>query len=83
MFGYSFDKIEQKTGVRANSTGKLIKRAIKQAGYNDFYKVLAYMSTIDRLGQLTRVVNSTELLGNICKAILVYNNLQIHIAILD
>lgn len=45
--------------------------------------VLLYISTIDRSGWLTRVVDSIELLENIRKAMLVYNDLQPLIAILD
>lgn len=37
--------------------------------------MLAFISTIDRPRWPTRVVDSKELLENICKAILVYNNL--------
>lgn len=37
--------------------------------------MLAYLSTIDRPEQSTRVIDSIELLGNIYKVILVPNNL--------
>ena len=83
LFGWTFDEIKRKTGVKANSAGKLIKCAIEEAGCNDFHKMLACISTIDRPGQPTKVIDGTKLLGNICKAMLVYNNLQAHVAILD
>lgn len=75
LFGCIFDKIKQKTGIKANSTRKLIKRPIKQVGYNNFQKVLSCMSTIDRQGQLIRFVDGIKLFGNICKPILVNKNL--------
>lgn len=75
LFSCIFNKIEPKTSVRANNKAKFMKRIIEQAGYNNFYKVLAYISTIDRPGQLTRVVDGIKLLKNICKAMLVYNKL--------
>ena len=83
LFSCTFDEIERKTGAKANSAGKLMKRAIERAGYDDFHKVLACMSTIDRPGRSTRVINSTELLANIRKAMLVHNDLQPHVAVLD
>ena len=60
-----------------------MKRTIKRVGCNDFHEILACMSTIDSLKQLTRVVDSIKLSRNIYKAMLVYNNLQPHIAVLD
>ena len=83
LFGCTFNEIERKTGIKANSAGKLIKRAIERARCDDFHEMLAYMSTIDRPGQPTRVINGTELSGNIHKAMLVHNDLQPHIAVLD
>ena len=62
---------------------KLIKCAIGQARCNDFHKVLACLSTIDRPRQSTRVVDGIKLLENIRKAMLVHNNLQPYIVILD
>ena len=41
------------------------------------------MSIIKVREQPTRVVNSTKLLKNIHKAMLVYNNLQIYVTIFD
>ena len=49
-FGGKFDEIERKTGIKANNTGKLMKRKIEQAGCDNFHKMLACMSTIDRPG---------------------------------
>ena len=83
LFGYTFDEIEQKTSVKANSARKLMKCAIELAECNDFHKVLVCMSTIDRPERPTRVVDCTELSGNICKAMLVHNDLQPHVAVLD
>lgn len=60
-----------------------MKCIIKRARYNNFYKVLVYISTIDKPRRFMLVVDSTELLRNICKAMLVYNNLQTYIVVLD
>ena len=75
LFGCTFDEIERKTGVKANSAVKLMKRAIKRAGCNDFYGVLACITTINRPRQPTRVVDGLELSKNIRKAMLVHNDL--------
>lgn len=84
LFGYTFDKIDQKTGTKANNTGKLMKRAIERVECNDFHKVLININTINRLRQFIKIVNNSKLLAeNIRKAMLVYNNLQPHIIILD
>ena len=56
---------------------------MERVRYNDFYKLLACMSTINRPGQPTKFLDSIKLLGNICKAMLVHNNLQLYITILD
>lgn len=58
-----------------NNIGKLKKHVIEQAKYNDFYKILVYISTIDKLRQPTRIIDSIELSANICKVMLIYNNL--------
>lgn len=75
LLSCTFDKIKQKAGVKANNARKLMKRTVEQAGCNNFYKVLAYMSNINRPGQSTRVMDGTKLLANIHKAILVNNDL--------
>ena len=75
LFSSRFDKIEQKTGIKANNIGKLIKDIIEEVRYNNFHAVLACMSTINRQAQSTRVIDSIELSGNIRKAMLVHNNL--------
>lgn len=41
------------------------------------------MTTIDKLRQTNRVVDNIELLRNICKAMLVYNNSHLHAAVLN
>lgn len=82
-FGYIFDKIKQKPGIKANNTAKLMKCIIKKARYNNFYNVLIYMSIISRLTLLTRVIDDTRRSKNRFKAMLVHNNLQPYITILD
>lgn len=45
--------------------------------------MLACISNRDKSGQLSRMVNGTELSVNIHKAMLVHNDLQTHVAVLD
>lgn len=45
--------------------------------------MLACISTINRPAQSTRVVDGIKLSKNICKAMLIHNNLQTHIPVLD
>lgn len=40
LFGWTFDTIEPKTGVKANNIVKLIKQANEWVGFNGFHKVL-------------------------------------------
>lgn len=37
FFQYTFDGIEQKTGVKANTACKIIQKAIAQVDYKDFH----------------------------------------------
>lgn len=45
--------------------------------------MLAYMSIINKLRQLTNIVDGIKLLKNIHKAMLVHNNLQLYVVVLD
>lgn len=83
LFRCIFEEIEQKTGVKANSLARLMQYVVDQAGCNNFHKVLAYISRINWLRQLTQVMDSTELSAKIQNAVFIYNNLQPYTAILD
>lgn len=37
FFQYTFDEIEQKTGIKANTARKIIQKAITQVDCEDFY----------------------------------------------
>lgn len=83
LFGCTSEQIERKTGVKADSLAKLLRRAIECVGCDDFYEVLACIGNIDRSGRSTCVVDGMELSAKIRIAMLVHNDLQPHIAVLD
>lgn len=48
LFQCTFDKIEGKTGVKANTARKMMQRAIERAGCEDFNEVLACVGDLDQ-----------------------------------
>lgn len=83
LFQCTFDEIERKTGVKANTARKMMQRAIARADCEDFHEVLACVGDADRPGRDTRVIDGTELSAKIRKAMLDHHDLQPHIAVLD
>lgn len=70
LFKYIFEKKEKKTGMKKDISKKFMNCTIERAGCEDFNKVLACVSNLDRLGRIPSVSDGTELFLYIQNAIL-------------
>ena len=76
LFQYTFEEIEQKTGVQIDTAAKIMRRAIFQAGNKDFNDVLAYVGDIKRYRRPQRVEEGSQISADIRNAMLKHYTLK-------
>ena len=68
--GLSFTEIERKTGVQAHTARYIYATAVRSAGNEDFYDVLACCEAGDRSGRPVRIEDGSQLSTDIREAVL-------------
>ena len=83
LYKATYNKIEQKTGVRYDTVRNIMICAIKHAGYENINEVLTCLKDLDKSGWISWVTNSIKLSQDTQNTILNNFKLKSHGVIID
>ena len=83
LYNSTFIDIERKTGVKERTAANIYKKAVTDAGNEDFNDLLNHCTDKPREGRPTRIPNGSAKSAEIREAMLKHSNLQPYTAVFD